>query len=64
MKYINNHKQELFAGRKITYRGWVYWANMETREVYRHTVDAEIAGVINGTKYADITDNWDIVAAK
>mgnify|MGYP007111691944 CR=1 FL=1 len=63
MKYLNNHKEELFAGRKITYRGKVYWANMTTREVYAHSVDEEIAGSISGYKVADITDDWIIKEA-
>ncbi len=57
MKYLNTHKQELLDGRKITYRGKVYWANMITMEVYAHSVDAEISGVINGYKVADIIIN-------
>ena len=64
MKYLNAHKEELFAGRKITYRGKVYWANMTTREIYAHSVDAEISGAIDGYKVADITDDWVIVPAK
>ena len=63
MKYLNDHKQELFEGKKITYRGKVYWANMTTMEVYAHSVDAEISGAINGTKVADITEDWEIVKA-
>lgn len=61
MKYLNDHKEELFAGRKITYRGKVYWANMVTREIYAHSVDEEIAGSISGYKVADINDAWEIV---
>lgn len=64
MKYLNNHKQELFNGNKITYRGKVYWANMTTREIYAQSVDSEIAGSINGYKVADITDDWAIVPVK
>ena len=63
MKYLNQHKEELFGGSKITYRGMVYWANMTTMEVYAHSVDAEISGVINGHKVADITEDWEIVKA-
>ena len=61
MKYLNNHKQDLFNGKKITYRGKVYWANMVTMEVYAHSVDEEILGSISGYKVADITGTWDIV---
>lgn len=63
MKYLNDHKEELFSGNKVTYRGKVYWANMTTREIYAHSVDAEMSGVINGRKVAEITDLWDIVKA-
>lgn len=54
MKYLNTHKQDLLDGRKVTYRGRIYWANTLTAEVYAHSVDAEIAGAINGYKVADI----------
>lgn len=63
MKYLNNHKQELFNGQKITYRGTVYWANMVTMEIYAHSIDAEISGDITGYKVADITENFDIIKA-
>lgn len=61
MKYLNNHKQELFNGQKITYRGKVYWANMVTMEIYAHSIDAEISGDITGYKVADITGDLNIV---
>lgn len=64
MKYLNRHKSELFAEKKVTYRGKVYWANMVTRKVYAHSIDAEISGVINGYKVADIDDDWNIVEDK
>lgn len=64
MKYLNAHKQELFDGKKVTYRGKVYWANMTTMEIYAHSIDAEISGTINGTKVANITDNFEIVKAE
>lgn len=60
MKCLNNHKGDLFSGRKITYRGKVYWANMTTKEVYAHSEDEEIAGSISGYKVANITDDWQI----
>ena len=63
MKYLNSHIAELIEGKKITYRGKVYWANTETREIYAHSVDAEIAGSISGYKVADITDDFQIVKA-
>lgn len=61
MKYLNKKAAELFSGEKVTYRGFVYWANMTRKEIYRHSVEAEISGVTNGTKYANITDDWKIV---
>lgn len=64
MKHLNNHKQELFDGNKVTYRNKVYWANMTTREIYAQSVDAELSGSINGYKVADITDDWEIIPAK
>lgn len=63
MKHLNNHKDELFTGRKVTYRGKVYWANMTTREIYAQSVEADMAGVINGYLVARITDDWQIVKA-
>lgn len=63
MKYLNNHADELYAGKKVTYRGKVYWANMVTMEIYAHSVDAEISGSISGYKVADITNDWQIVKA-
>jgi hypothetical protein len=63
MKYLNDHKQQLFNGEKVTYRGMVYWANMVTMEIYAHSEDAEISGVINGHKVADITKDFEIVKA-
>lgn len=54
MKYLNAHKAELFGGKKITYRGKVYWANIWTNEVFAHSVDEEILGSISGYKVADI----------
>lgn len=64
MKYLNSKREELFRGGKITYRGTVYWANMTTMEIYAHSVDAEISGVINGYKVADITKDWQIIKCK
>ena len=64
MKYLNKHKVELFEGKKITFRGKVYWANMTTLEIYAHSVDEEILGGISGYKVADITDDFDIVPIK
>lgn len=54
MKYLEKHVNELFAEKKITYRGKVYWANVWTGEVYAHSVDEEILGSISGYKVADI----------
>lgn len=61
MKYLNDHKLELFNGQKITYRGKVYWANMLTMEIYAHSVDEEILGSISGYKVANITKGFNIV---
>lgn len=64
MKYLNSKASELLSGRKITYRGNVYWANMTTMEIYAHSEDEEILGSISGYKVADITDDLKIVKAK
>lgn len=64
MKYLNAHKSELFAEKKVTYRGKVYWANMTTREVYAHSIDEESAGSVSGYKVADIDDDWNIIMTK
>lgn len=61
MKYLNSKANELFNGRKVTYRGKVYWANMVTREIYCHSVDEEIIGSVSGYKVAYITNDWEIV---
>ena len=56
MKYLNKHFSELVAGKNITYRGKVYWANVWTGEVFAHSVDEEILGSISGYKVADIVE--------
>lgn len=56
MKYLEKHVDELFSGKKITYRGKVYWANVWTDEVCAHSVDEEILGSISGYKVADIVE--------
>ncbi len=58
MKYLENRIAELAEGKKITYRGYVYWLNPVTLTIYRHSVAAEIGGVINGDKFADVTDDF------
>ena len=58
MKYLEHRIAELAEGKKITYRGYVYWLNPVTSEIYRHSVAAEISGVINGDKFADVTDDF------
>ena len=63
MKYLNAHISELMEGKKIEYRGKIYWANTETREIYAHSTDEEILGSISGYKVADITDDNQIVKA-
>lgn len=66
MKYLNAHKALLFEGKKIVYRGKVYWANLWTDEVFAHSVDEEILGSISGYKVANIvkkTGAYEIVKA-
>ena len=66
MKYLSKHLSELVSGKKITYRGKVYWTNDWTNEVYAHSVDAEISGDITGYKVADIVEKngaYEIVKA-
>lgn len=63
INYLNNHKQELFAGHKVHGLGKVYWANMTTREVYAQSDLAEIGGSVNGYLVAKITDDWEITEA-
>lgn len=63
MKYLNDHKNELFAGKKITYRGKVYWANLMTNEIYALSDVAYKNGVINGYRVGVITEDGDIVKA-
>lgn len=62
INYLNRHRDELynFPG-KVTCYGLVCWANKTTREIYAHSEDAEISGVINGCKIADIDDDWRVV---
>ena len=52
------------CGRKLTYRGWVYWANAVTLTVYRQSVDAAISGSILGNEYAYITEDFKEVIKK
>ena len=58
MKYLEKHIEDLMYGRKITYRGWVYWANDVTFTVYRQSVDAAISGSILGDEYAHISEDF------
>ena len=57
-KYLEKHTGDLMYGRKITYRGWVYWANTVTLRIYRQSVDAAISGSILGDEYAYITEDF------
>ena len=57
-KYLEKHIEDLMCGRKITYRGWVYWANDVTLTVYRQSVDAAISGSILGDEYAHISEDF------
>ena len=63
-KYLEEHIEDLMCGRKITYRGWVYWANTVTLAVYRQSVDAAISGSILGDEYARITEDFKKVIIK
>lgn len=62
INYLNRHRDELYRG-KVTCYGLVCWANKTTREIYAHSEDAEISGVIDGYKIANITDDWLITEA-
>ena len=57
-KYLEKHIEDLMHGRKITYRGWVYWANTVTLRIYRQSEDARISGSILGYEYAYITEDF------
>lgn len=57
-KYLEKRIEDLMYGRKITYRGWVYWANTVTLAVYRQSEDARISGSILGEEYAYITEDF------
>ena len=63
-KYLEKHIGDLMYGRKITYRGWVYWASTVTLTVYRHSVDAAIGGSILGNEYARISEDFKKVIIK
>ena len=57
-EYLEKHIEDLMYGRKLTYRGWVYWANTATLKIYRQSVDAAISGSILGNEYAYITEDF------
>ena len=57
-KYLEKHIEDLMCGRKIAYRGWVYWANTVTLAVYRQSEDAAISGSILGNEYARISEDF------
>lgn len=63
MKYLNSKAHELFSGSKISYRGRIYWASIETMSIYCMTNDADISGRLTGRKVATITADWQIVKA-
>ena len=63
-KYLEKHIEDLMRGCKITYRGWVYWANTVTLAVYRQSVDAAISGSILGYEYARISEDFKKVIIK
>ena len=63
-KYLEKHIEDLMYGRKITYRGWTYWANTATLRIYRQSDDARISGSILGDEYARITEDFKEVIKK
>ena len=63
-KYLEKHIENLMCGRKITYRGWTYWANTVTLRIYRQSDDARISGSILGDEYAYITEDFKEVIKK
>ena len=63
-KYLEKHIGDLMNGRKITYRGWVYWANTVTLRIYRQSEDARISGSILGNEYARISEDFKKVIIK
>ena len=63
-KHLEKHIGDLMYGRKIAYRGWIYWANTVTLTVYRQSVDAAISGSILGGEYAYITEDFKEVIKK
>ena len=63
-KHLEKHIEDLMYGRKIAYRGWIYWANTVTLAVYRQYVDAVISGSILGDEYARITEDFKKVIKK
>ena len=63
-KYLEKHIGDLMCGRKITYRGWTYWANTVTLRIYRQSEDARISGSILGDEYARITEDFKKVIKK
>ena len=63
-KYLEKHIEDLMYGRKITYRGWTYWANTVTLRIYRQSEDARISGSILGDEYAYITEDFKAVIKK
>jgi len=74
MKYLNEHKEALFAGERITYRGKTFWANITPVDlrvegepigrVFATSAESYRCGVINGYEYAVINANFDIVPCK
>lgn len=56
MKHLNNHIQDLYDGKKIAYRGKVYWLNDTASEIYAQSVEAEMSGCILGYKVADVVN--------
>ena len=63
-KHLEKHIGDLMYGRKITYRGWTYWANNVTLTVCRQSEDARISGSILGNEYARISEDFKKVIIK
>ena len=64
MKYLERKINDLLLGRKITYRGMVYWANPDTMTIHGQSAEAQMLGSIMGYKVADITPDLKIVKVK
>ena len=62
INYLNRHRGELFNHHEVTGYHKVFWANMETREIYYMSEDEYMMGGTQGRLAADINANDEIVA--